>query len=119
MNFKVSRCEVLHADNAIAEHRTVAGYEHAGGATITRVMFGYKGIMHVAVRFWRHDLGTSGVELYTMCAGDEGEAFLRYAKPEGGTFLDRLATRLIDTARQAFDIPPDTSERAALVEWSA
>lgn len=118
------RAAVFPADNATAEHIVLSNYEWCGGATLTVVRFTYKSVRHVARRFWRRDIGTSGVEIYTVdpdCAHDSvvGEWPRRYARTDGGTFLDRLATRLIGEARQAFDISPDISERAALIEWAA
>lgn len=100
-----------------SHHNLKAQYAWCGGATLTVVEFLYKGVRHVARRFWRADTGSLGVEIYTIDASDGMEELLRYARTgSDATGLDRLAIRQIDRARGALDIDPTCSERFALIE---
>lgn len=101
-----------------ATHNRIKGqYDWCGGATITQIEFLYKGVRHVAIRFWRADMGTRGVEIYTIDATDGMQELLRYARTDStATGLDRLVIRQIDRARGAINIDPSCTERFSLIE---
>ncbi len=78
--------------------------------SMTRGEFTLYGLRFVAIRFTRSDIGSRGIEIYTV-APDGLEEPLRLANPAGATALDRLVIGLIDG-----NISDDIGERYAMIE---
>lgn len=98
-----------------ASQHVILSSQYGCPATLTTVRFSYKGVAHVARRFWRRDMPSTGaVEIYLIDPTDGMEDMLRCAPAVGGTALDQLAKRLVECAMA--DISPSVSERFALLE---